>query len=90
MVSCPSIGHDREKSVSLFFGPPQQALKHIGKILTEPSLLQDELSQLSHPPLVCQVLLALHNLPGHLPHSHLSMSISPLLGSPDMDPALQG
>lgn len=47
MVSCPGIWHDREKSVSVFFAPPQQVFKHIGKTLTETSLLQDVLSQLS-------------------------------------------
>ena len=89
VVSCPVTGNHWEESGSLLFIPSLQVFIHIGKISSEPSFLQDELFQLSQPFFIGEMLKSVNHLPGPLLDSPQYVYASLVLGTPELDPALQ-
>ena len=88
-ASWPVSRHYWERSCSLIFIPSHQVLTEMQKIPCEPSLLQEEHSQLSQPLLRGEMLRFLHCLHGPSLDLLRYVHVSLVLGSPELETGLQ-
>lgn len=84
IASCLVTRHHQKESGSSLLTPSLVILVHIDEIPSRSSILQAEQAQLSQPPLAGQMLQS-----PYLSWTHSSSSMSMVLGSPELDAALQ-
>jgi len=75
--------------MSVFFTPPHQVFTHIEEIPLQLFIPQAEQSQLPQSLLVCQIIQAPNHLHGPSLGSLQYVHVLLVLGSPEMDTALQ-